>query len=345
MNRKIILMVILAFLMGFITNYLMGGKILQENVESIKGKHITSDSIWTNSMREGWNRESGKCFDYTTKNTCNIGDCTWDEELDNCNLLKLTNDNILKAVSEFKTESSDFKSPISIDKYGPISDWDVSGVTIMTELFKDCVLFNEDISGWDVSKVTDMSKMFFDCSGFKQDISSWGEKVSGVLNMSGMFYNCKLFNQPIGNWDVSKVTDMNMMFSNCYVFNQPLGSWGEKVGSVTDMSGMFYNCRLFNQPIGNWEVYKVERMNGMFYNCYAFNQPIGRWVVSIVTDMSYMFYVCTAFNQPLGSWGEKVGNVTDMSYMFYNCTAFNKDISEWKISPTTKVTSMFENAP
>ena len=36
----------------------------------------------------------------------------------------------------------------------PISEWDVSRVTDMSKVFKDCSNFNGDISGWNTSQVT-----------------------------------------------------------------------------------------------------------------------------------------------------------------------------------------------
>ena len=42
----------------------------------------------------------------------------------------------------------------AIDKYGHISEWDVSNVTNMKGLFKRRCDFNEDISKWNVSNVT-----------------------------------------------------------------------------------------------------------------------------------------------------------------------------------------------
>ena len=38
----------------------------------------------------------------------------------------------------------------------PLSEWNVSKVTHMANLFADQYLFNDDISGWDVSQVTNM---------------------------------------------------------------------------------------------------------------------------------------------------------------------------------------------
>ena len=52
----------------------------------------------------------------------------------------------------------------AIETYGPISDWGVSAITGMNQLFKDLGSFNADVSGWDTSGVTDMSSMFEVCT-------------------------------------------------------------------------------------------------------------------------------------------------------------------------------------
>ena len=69
--------------------------------------------------------------------------------------------------------------------YGNISDWDVSSVTDMSELFTWMITFNDDISRWDVSNVTNMHRMFFHSHAFNRNIGGWN--VSKVVNMSEMF--------------------------------------------------------------------------------------------------------------------------------------------------------------
>ena len=49
----------------------------------------------------------------------------------------------------------------ALSTYGPISGWDVSLVTDMSELFQGLTTFNEDVSRWNTSGVTDMSFMFY----------------------------------------------------------------------------------------------------------------------------------------------------------------------------------------
>ena len=96
--------------------------------------------------------------------------------------------------------------------YGHISDWNVSAVTDMTNVFS-----TRDIpylGDWDTSSVKNMSFMF-EASNFNQDsgISNWD--TSSVTNMAYMF-DASSFNENIGNWDVSSVTNMGNMFSYTY---------------------------------------------------------------------------------------------------------------------------------
>ena len=128
-----------------------------------------------------------------------------------------------------------------------------------------------DMPDWDVSQVTDMRWMFRDCPGgeewcgnvvvntsaFNQSIGSWN--TSQVTIMGSMFHGARTFNQPIGSWDTSKVTSMGSMFDGAAAFNQPIGSWD--TSKVTDMSGMFGNAAAFNQPIGSWDTLRVTNMN------------------------------------------------------------------------------------
>ncbi len=118
--------------------------------------------------------------------------------------------------------------------YGHIKDWNVTGVTNMSQAFKDKPTFDENITGWDVSNVTNMADMFRGATSFNQPIGDWN--VSSVTNMQNMFRGATAFNQPIGNWDVSRVTKTPFMFQGASSFNQPIGNWN--VSSVTWTSSM-----------------------------------------------------------------------------------------------------------
>ena len=244
---------------------------------------------------------------------------------------------------------------------GDISGWDVSGVTDMSEMFRDADAFNGDISGWDVSGVNSMSGMFEDADAFNGNISGWD--VSSVKDMSEMFWGARAFNRDLSGWDVSAVTDMRSMFSGAGAFNGNISGWdvsavkdmrwmfdeadafsreisGWDVSGVKDMSSMFSEARAFNGDISEWDVSGVKNMNGMFMDADAFNGDISNWNVSGVESMRSMFYSADAFNGDISGWD--VSGVTDMSWMFGGAAAFNGDISEWDVSSVKSMYKMFE---
>ena len=104
-------------------------------------------------------------------------------------------------------------------KYIDISEWNVSNVKSMNNMFYMCEELESvgDLSKWDVSNVMSMRGMFSDCNKLKSfgDISSWD--VSNVTDMGFMFKYCESFNQDISKWDVSKVTNMTYMFFGCAI--------------------------------------------------------------------------------------------------------------------------------
>ena len=264
---------------------------------------------------------------------------------------------------------------------GTIDKPDLSIVKDMSQMFFEAN-FNQDISQWDVSGVTDMSHMFRGSilsfndgmseaivgGNFNQDISQWN--VSMVTNMSSMFKNSK-FNQDISQWDVSKVSNMSFMFDGSN-FNKDISQWD--VSSVTDMNHIFSGSTLyynegeeqvsiggnFNQDISQWDVSKVTNMSFMYYSS-NFNKDISQWDVSNVTNMNSMFkgndywywdedkggYTSIpeitggTFNQDISQWN--VSKVTNMSSMFYY-SKFNKDINQWDISSVTNMSRMFNNS-
>ena len=92
---------------------------------------------------------------------------------------------------------------------------DTSKITDMSDLFYHSKFetINIDVSNWDVSNVENMSNMFSGCIKFNCDLSNWN--VSNVEDMEYMFVNCKNLKCDLSKWDVSKVKDMTVMFYNC----------------------------------------------------------------------------------------------------------------------------------
>ena len=113
-----------------------------------------------------------------------------------------------------------------------ISNWDVSEVTNMRELFARFSEFNRPLN-WDTRNVTDMSFMFGMCKNFNQPVNF---DTRNVTNMEGMFTDCENFNQPV-NFDTRNVTKMSFMFARCKNFNQPVNF--DTPRNVISMSYMF----------------------------------------------------------------------------------------------------------
>ncbi|MEP2668466.1 MAG: BspA family leucine-rich repeat surface protein, partial [Cyclobacteriaceae bacterium] len=229
-----------------------------------------------------------------------------------------------------------FRGATSFD--GPVGNWDVSNVTEMQNVFNDASSFNQDISSWDVSNVTTMNNIFRNASSFNQNIGSWN--VGNVLIMNSAFSGAASFDQNIGSWNVSNVLNMTNMFTGASAFNQDLNSWD--VSKVTNMLFMFFDASSFNGNISAWDVSSVTTMRAMFGGATVFNQDIGGWNVANVNDMSGMFQNAPAFNQNLNSWN--TGIVTDMGFMFYNASNFNGIISNWNVAAVTDMQSMFYGA-
>ena len=80
-----------------------------------------------------------------------------------------------------------------------------------------------DISNWDVSNVTTMRNMFDGATSFDQPIGGWN--ISSVNATWFMFRGATSFNQPLNNWDMSSVQGMLFMFENADSFQQPLNLW------------------------------------------------------------------------------------------------------------------------
>ena len=228
----------------------------------------------------------------------------------------------------------------------PISLWDTSLITDMSNLFYGQANFNDDISGWDTSIVENMYQMFYNAPVFNQNIGVWN--TYNVTNMSGMFANASAFNNSgsasILQWNTTAVTDMSTMFNGAIAFNQYIGGW--QTQNVTNMSNMFANANAFDQNIGSWTTTAVTNMAQMFQSAIAFNQDIGGWQTQNVTDMSAMFYNAGAFNNggsaSIGNWN--TSKVTNMVYMFKDATVFNQNIRYWNIGSSVNLGQMFSGA-
>ena len=172
-----------------------------------------------------------------------------------------------------------------------IANWDVSMLSDMTNMFKNCTKFQSgiypgspvppDLSSWDVSSVTNMSSMFNNASAFNGELF----KITTTSTITDMFSRATFFNNnnqsSINNWNVSNVTDMTGVFFGAHSFNQPLDQWD--MSNVTIMKYMlagFNGTMIFNQPIGSWNTSNVTQLNGILLRNPSFDQDLSNWNVN-----------------------------------------------------------------
>jgi surface protein len=72
------------------------------------------------------------------------------------------------ALMDFEDQSCKYTNCDVVERYGPINEWNVSGVHEFNQLFNGLNRFNEDISGWDTSNVGAMVQTFQYARQFNQ---------------------------------------------------------------------------------------------------------------------------------------------------------------------------------
>ena len=132
---------------------------------------------------------------------------------------------------------------------------DLSNLTTLKEIFRQCTIFNANINHWDVSNVT---------------------------NLDSVFYFASSFNQPLNNWDVSNVTTMSSSFRRS-AFNQDLSSWN--TSSVTNFINTFRESSYNGSGSSNWDVSNVTGVDRMFYQT-PFNENISGWDIIGITSFT-----------------------------------------------------------
>ena len=187
-----------------------------------------------------------------------------------------------------------------------LTDVDVSKVTDMHNLFTfypDVKRIN--ISNWDVSNVENMEDMFYLCSRLDCDLSNWN--VSKVKDTSHMFWGCTDFNSDLSKWDVSNVENMKGMFGMTKI-NCDLSNWN--VSNVKDMSNMFYNCVDFSYDLSKWDVSNVEKIGGIFTECYTLKKKnkFPKWYLEYIKTYEGLWAKGIERSK---TGEERLGDVTD----------------------------------
>jgi surface protein len=118
-----------------------------------------------------------------------------------------------------------FKGQKQITENG-ISGFDVSKVTNMDLMFYSCnnPSLSLDLSNWDVSNVTLMNNMFQNATHFTSDLSKWD--VSNVTEMLSLFKSCKAFNSDLSEWCVPTLSYSSWFDEGCDAWVLPRPCFG-----------------------------------------------------------------------------------------------------------------------
>ena len=230
------------------------------------------------------------------------------------------------------------------EKYGHISQWDVSRVKDISSLFENAVDFDEDLSAWDVSNVRDMKYAFANASSFSGDLAKWD--ISKVKHTRHMFHGASSFDCDLSKWNTTNVLNFSYMFAGASSFNGNVSTWD--ITNAYDLSYMFLNATSFNGDISRWTIETnveggfrikwVQNMKSMFQGASSFNGDLSRWETYAAYDMNSMFKNASSFSGNLSSW--EVRNVKDFSEMFVG-SAFNQSLC-WDRKDDSNTSNMFE---
>ena len=140
---------------------------------------------------------------------------------------------------------------------GDISEWDVSGVITMRNMFWASPSFQGDLSKWDVSRVADMDRMFYGAASFREQLcgSTWAHRKTtqkdvfaqfpGAAYLPRSFCRNNLPQRSLARWRktttppiLPDVSSQMLMCSNCGTFKKsgvasccaPGGAWYNNCG-------------------------------------------------------------------------------------------------------------------
>ncbi|MBE5859343.1 MAG: BspA family leucine-rich repeat surface protein [Butyrivibrio sp.] len=288
---------------------------------------------------------TGNVTGWTASTVKSIVSVTFDEAF--CLDKKVT-----PAVSKAKPKSMRrwFKGFEATTVFNNIEKLDVSDVTNMAELFRNCYeVLKYDLSTWNTANVTSMQYMF---GMGKTDIPipttandtensinrlaktteiKFGPKfvTANVTDMGAMFKRQgNLTTIDLSTFNFSNVTDMEFMFDFCKKMTSIVGFTNVDAGKVTNMNHLFYNdLAMPEYDLSGWTTSKTElkitrSMFGTYIsdgNAHATRIVIGEnFYTDGVEDMGYMFQSQDTIKE-LDLSTFNTGSVTHIKLMFFDC--------------------------
>ena len=271
-----------------------------------------------------------------------------------------------------------------------------SDVTDMSSMFDGATNANPDVSNWDVSKVTDMTNLFNDSGlstanydAFLINLADNNASVESVtLGATGIYYysddaktardrlesdrgwtitdggDAALFRS---TWRVSeddKTITLPLVNGYNYDFTVDWGD-GSSISEITahddiDKTHTYAEAKDYNLVIeGTLEAWSFndagdkdkirsvesfgdlgyKNLSGAFHGCDNLGAFKGG-VTSGVTNMARMFLFAPNVNLDVSDWD--ISAVTNMNSMFSGARSADPDVSSWDVSAVINMNSMFQ---
>lgn len=203
-------------------------------------------------------------------------------------------------------------------------------------MFRNCESLQEieGISNWDVSHVREMNNMFTYCKGLKAlDLSGWN--TERLEEAKKMFYECFDLKEIKGikDWNVISLKFTGGMFGHCVSLEAiDLSGWNTK--SLKNTDSMFYGCEQVKSiNLNGWKTSRVTSMAGMFENCKSMEEiDISTFSTGAVSSMTGMFKGCESL-KALDLSGFKLKKCMYINEMFADCRSLNiLDLTGWELN-------------
>jgi len=271
---------------------------------------------------------------------------------------------LVAAVGEWVADQSTATS-----LYGHISDWDVTDVTDMTDVFRGRSGFQHDISAWDMAGVTTMEGMFQGAAAFNGNLTTWNvgavaslkntfagasafegngldawAPTAALLTLEGAFSDAYNFDADLTTWNVGGVGDMSTMFARATAFRgNGLGAWFPTTALLT-LEGAFSGATSFDADLSSWDVGGVTTLDSAFSGAEVYaGAGLENWVPSSsLESLRNTFSGALAFDGDVSGWD--VSGVTTLEGTFANAAAFNSDVGGWDVSSVITLESTFSGA-
>ena len=303
-------------------------RTLLENCNSLKNANISNITLNTNI---NFTRAFNQCTSLKTVNTSNT----------------FSNGRLINSSFMFVNTSIE-----EVD----FSDWDVSNVTTIVNMFQNCSnLETVDISNWDLVNATSVSTFFFNCinlitvNGYEDMFINNTKNIS----LSNFWSNCrKIKTIDVSKW-LFKVTNLTNTFNRCELLEEIIGINSLDVSLATITSGCFRSIKSISSlDLSNWDVSNLQNTSNMFRSTDLQTINISNWDLSSLTNTGEMFRDSFLLSNIIGINNSTIKNVTNIRATFYNCQSLTSlDLSNWDVSNVDTMNidlstalAIFENA-